>query len=106
PLESAAFSRRTPKLDIFVLALARRNTSSLPSMVAEGVVQAGILDHARQRANALCISPAASSHIAHRRLPSMTQTLPGRSAPPLERPVGAAEEQEQPLHVAAFKGTP
>src|SRR5262249_15675214 len=106
PLESAAFSRRTPKLDIFVLALARRNTSSLPSMVAEGVVQAGILHHAPQRPNALCISPAPTPHMARRRLPSMTQTLVGRSAPPLERPVGAADEQEQPLHVAAFKGTP
>src|SRR5262245_44628390 len=41
-----------------------------------------------------------------RRLPSMTQTLPGRSAPPKELPVGATDEQERPLHVAAFKGTP
>src|SRR5215510_611288 len=36
----------------------------------------------------------------------MTQTLPGRSAPPKELPVGATDEQERPLHVAAFKGTP
>src|SRR2546426_4225971 len=36
----------------------------------------------------------------------MTQTLPGRSAPAVDLPVGATDEREQPLHVAAFKGTP
>src|SRR5882672_6925763 len=36
----------------------------------------------------------------------MSQTLPGRSAPPVDLPVGATDEREQPLHVAAFKGTP
>src|SRR5262249_51646743 len=36
----------------------------------------------------------------------MTQTLPERSAPPTDLPVDAANEQEQPLHVTAFKGTP
>src|SRR5882672_10461848 len=36
----------------------------------------------------------------------MSQTLPGRSAPPVDLPVGATDEREQPLHVAAFQGTP
>src|SRR3954467_11690357 len=36
----------------------------------------------------------------------MSQTLPGRSVPPGDRPVTATDEQEQPLHVTAFKGTP
>src|SRR5437660_11055163 len=35
----------------------------------------------------------------------MTQTAPERPAPPMERPVAASDEQERPLHVAAFKGT-
>src|SRR5690349_9219966 len=36
----------------------------------------------------------------------MTQTLPERTAPPKELPADAADEQERPLHVAPFKGTP
>src|SRR5947209_8550458 len=36
----------------------------------------------------------------------MTQPLPGLLAPPPELPAAPTDEQEQPLHVAAFKGTP
>jgi OPT family oligopeptide transporter len=36
----------------------------------------------------------------------MSQTLPGRSAPPKDLPAATTDEQEQPLHVSAFKGTP
>jgi OPT family oligopeptide transporter len=36
----------------------------------------------------------------------MSQTLPGRSAPPGDLPVGATDEREQPLPVGGFKGTP
>src|SRR5262249_7158644 len=39
------------------------------------------------------------------KVPSMTQTLPGRSAPPMEVSAGAIDQQERPLHVTAFKGT-
>src|SRR4051794_31480012 len=36
----------------------------------------------------------------------MSQTLPGRSASPVQLPAATADEQERPLHVTAFKGTP
>src|SRR5262245_60515792 len=36
----------------------------------------------------------------------MTQTLSERSAPPIDQSVGAVGDQERPLPVAGFKGTP
>src|SRR5438445_3456693 len=36
----------------------------------------------------------------------MTQTPPGRSAPPMDLPVGATDVRDRPLPVAGFKGTP
>src|SRR5262245_42232121 len=36
----------------------------------------------------------------------MPETLPGRSASPIDLAVGAADGQDRPLPVAGFKGTP
>src|SRR4051812_21748969 len=75
-------------------------------MVAGGVLQkCAILDRARRQATASCISPGELGLLPGDGA-SMSQTLPERSAPPMELPVTATDEQEQPLHVTAFKGTP
>src|SRR5215468_8886809 len=62
----------------------------------------GILDQTASRRDAF----AGQLGLYLRRLPSMSQTLPGRSAPPIDVPVGTTDKQDQPLHVTAFKGTP
>src|SRR5215470_15901748 len=42
----------------------------------------------------------------HRRLLSVPQTLPARSAPPIDLSVEATDQRDRPLPVLGFKGTP
>src|SRR5258707_7234487 len=80
------------------------HTSSLPSIVAEGVVQAR---HLRSYAPAVrtrsTVAPA-SSELPW--LPSVPQTPPARSAPSMDLSVAATDQRDWPLPVAGFKGTP
>src|SRR5258707_15518447 len=80
------------------------HTSSLPSIVAEGVVQAR---HLRSYAPAVrtrsTVAPA-SSELPW--LPSVPQTPPARSAPSMDLSVAATDQRDRPLPVAGFKGTP
>src|ERR1700745_1264719 len=80
------------------------HTSSLPSIVAEGVVQAR---HLRSYAPAVrtrsTVAPA-SSELPW--LPSVRQTPPARSAPSMDLSVAATDQRDRPLPVAGFKGTP
>src|SRR5258708_16259930 len=80
------------------------HTSSLHSIVVEGVVQAR---HLRSYAPAVrtrsTVAPA-SSELPW--LPSVPQTPPARSAPSMDLSVAATDQRDWPLPVAGFKGPP
>src|SRR5262247_2720355 len=54
----------------------------------------------------MCLTRNMSSLPFHRRLPSVPQTLPARSAPPIDLSVEATDQRDRPLPVLGFKGTP
>src|SRR5437667_12308423 len=80
------------------------NTSSFALDVAEAVVQVGNLRSCALAGRTRSTSAGAKADLPRRKLPSMSQTLAERSAPPTDLSA-ATDDRDRPLPVSGFKGT-